>query len=89
VAKDSTFDANQFTVKLGEQPFIRGFEDGLRQFKQGGKGTIYIPGYLAYGKDGNGVFKPYEALYFDVEILNVSDSDPNVQEHGPNDGHGH
>lgn len=76
VSNDSTFDANQFTAKLGEQSLIRGFEDGLKQFKQGGKGTIYIPGYLAYGKDGGGKFGPYEALYFKVEIVGVSDSDP-------------
>ena len=87
---DSTFETNQFTVKLGEQPFIRGFEDGLRQFKQGGKGTIYIPGYLAYGKDGSGgAFKPYEPLSFKVEIVTVSDADPSAAAHGPNDGHGH
>ncbi|MCH5597864.1 FKBP-type peptidyl-prolyl cis-trans isomerase [Niabella ginsengisoli] len=94
LSNDSTFDANQFTVKLGEQPFIRGFEDGLRQFKQGGKGTIYIPGYLAYGKDGMGTFKPYEPLYFNVEITGVSDTDPGAAPqgaagHSPNDGHGH
>lgn len=96
VANDSTFDANQFTVKLGEQPFIRGFEDGLRQFKEGGKGVIFIPGYLAYGKDGNnGVFKPYEPLYFKVEIEKVSDTEPAPaapqmpQGHSANDGHGH
>ncbi|GAB3417879.1 FKBP-type peptidyl-prolyl cis-trans isomerase [Niabella aquatica] len=90
VSNDSTFDANQMTVKLGDQPFIRGFEDGLRQFKQGGKGVIYIPGYLAYGKDGGGgTFKPYEPLYFKVEIVAVSDTDPAAAAHGPNDGHGH
>lgn len=95
VSNDSTFDANQFTVQLGVQPFIKGFEDGLRQFKQGGKGTIIIPGYLAYGKDGNGgAFKPYEPLYFKVEIVSVSDKDPGAdaagaQAHSPNDGHGH
>jgi FKBP-type peptidyl-prolyl cis-trans isomerase len=96
VSNDSTFDANQFTVQLGVQPFIKGFEDGLRQFKQGGKGTIIIPGYLAYGKEGNGgVFKPYEPLYFNVEIVSVSDKEPAPQPmpapqaHGPNDGHNH
>ncbi|WP_346238560.1 FKBP-type peptidyl-prolyl cis-trans isomerase [Niabella insulamsoli] len=89
---DSTFDANTMTVKLGEQPFIIGFEDGLRQFKKGGKGTIYIPGYLAYGKEGmGGKFQPYEPLYFDVEITNVSDDNPNAvpQAHKEGDGHKH
>ncbi len=90
---DSTFDANQFTVKLGEQSFIKGFEDGLKQFKEGGKGIIYIPGYLAYGKEGGGgMFKPYEPLYFKVEILKVSDSLPGAPVpagHAAGDGHNH
>lgn len=81
---DSSFDANQFTIQLGVQPMIRGFEDGLRQFKKGGRGTIYIPGYLAYGKEGNGGnFQPYEPLYFEVEIINLSDTDPAVQPAAP------
>ncbi len=78
VNTDSTFESSQFTVKLGEQSLIPGFEDGVKQFNQGGKGTIYIPGYLAYGKQGNDRFKPYEPLYFEVEILGVSDTDPDL-----------
>ena len=75
---DSTFESNQFDYQVGVQSFIKGFEDGLRQFKQGGKGSIYIPGYLAYGASE---FKPpfmknHEPLIFDVEIIAVSDSMP-------------
>ncbi|TXH21116.1 MAG: FKBP-type peptidyl-prolyl cis-trans isomerase [Chitinophagaceae bacterium] len=75
---DSTFESNQFDYQVGVQSFIKGFEDGLRQFKQGGKGSIYIPGYLAYGASE---FKPpflknHEPLIFDVEIIKVSDEAP-------------
>ncbi|WP_346238561.1 FKBP-type peptidyl-prolyl cis-trans isomerase [Niabella insulamsoli] len=78
--KDSTFDSGEIPVELGAGGSIPGFEDGLSQFKQGGKGTIFIPGYLAYGKDGfGGKFKPYQAMYFDVEVLSVSDTMPQQQ----------
>ena len=48
--------------------------NGLTEFNEGGKGTLYIPGYLAYGSDPGPANKPYAALYFDVEVLNVSDT---------------
>jgi FKBP-type peptidyl-prolyl cis-trans isomerase len=74
ILADSTFESNSFTMPIGKGGSIPGFEDGLRQFKEGGKGTIYIPGYLAYGKNNPSIFKPYEALSFDVEITKVSDT---------------
>ena len=73
---DSTIEKNSFTMKTGENETIRGFDDGLKSFREGGKGTIYIPGYLAYGKNPPSILKPYEHLIFDVEILNVSDENP-------------
>lgn len=94
--KDSTFDSGEIPIQLGKGGAIPGFEDGLRMFKQGGKGTIFIPGYLAYGKDGfGGKFKPYAPMYFEVEVLSVDDKEPAPQPmpapqaHGPNDGHNH
>lgn len=73
---DSTFESSSFTMPVGKGGSIPGFEDGLKQFKEGGKGTIYIPGYLAYGKNHPPIFKPYEALAFIVEITKVSDTEP-------------
>ncbi|WP_018629479.1 FKBP-type peptidyl-prolyl cis-trans isomerase [Niabella aurantiaca] len=82
VLNDSTFEGpNSFTTQIGVGGAIRGFEDGLRQFKQGGKGVVYIPGFLAYGKTPppGSPFKEYEPLYFEIEIANVSDSMPAPQ----------
>lgn len=80
---DSVFQASSFTTQIQspQQPSIKGFEDGLKMFKSGGKGTIYIPGALAYGKNPQpgSPFKPNEALIFDVEIENVSDTMPRQQ----------
>ncbi|MCF3108393.1 FKBP-type peptidyl-prolyl cis-trans isomerase [Niabella sp. CC-SYL272] len=79
---DSTFEGpSSFTTKVGIGGIIRGLEDGLKQFRQGGKGTVYIPGYLAYGKTPppGAPFKEYEPLSFEVEIAAVSDSMPAPQ----------
>ena len=80
------FDSNQidsfghmqplaFTVDVN--PMQRGFIDGIKAFKKGGKGTIYIPSMLAYGdKPPTPDIKPYEHLIFDVEVLDVQDKEP-------------
>ena len=57
---------------------IRGWEEGLLLLKKGGKGTFYIPGALAYGKNPppNSPFKANEALVFDIYLVDVSDTAP-------------
>ncbi len=67
--------------RQGQGAVIRGLDDGLRLFKKGGKGTIYIPGALAYGRNPQpgSPFKVNEALIFDVEIADVSDTQPQSQ----------
>lgn len=79
VLNDSTFEGpNPMTFKMGTHPMILGFEEGIKQFKKGGKGVIYIPGYLAYGKNPppGSPFKTYEPLYFEIKIDDVSDKEP-------------
>jgi FKBP-type peptidyl-prolyl cis-trans isomerase len=73
---DSLFQANSYSFKLGEGKVISGWDEGLELFKEGGKGTLYIPGYRAYGKNPppGSPFKPFEPLKFDVEVLKVSDT---------------
>jgi len=73
---DSTFQSNAYSFKLGDQEVIRGWDEGLQLFNKGGKGTLFVPGFLAYGANPNpgSPFKPFQALKFDVEILEVSDT---------------
>lgn len=79
---DSTFDAGTFTRELGVAGLIIGMEDGLAAFKEGGKGTLYIPGFRAYGNNPNpqSPFKPMEPLKFEIELLGVSDTLPKQQQ---------
>lgn len=59
----------QFT--LGRQPVIQGWVDGLKYFKNGGKGHLLIPSTLGYGSQGMGKIPPNAALVFDIEITDV------------------
>jgi FKBP-type peptidyl-prolyl cis-trans isomerase len=71
---DQVFDAGEYVFKAGDDFVIQGWHEGIPEFNKGGKGTLYIPGYLSYGKKAGPGGTPFEALIFDVEILNVSDT---------------
>lgn len=62
---------------------IRGWDDGLRLFKKGGKGSLYIPAYLAYDANPGPSNKPFENLIFDVEIVDVTDAPPPTKQTMP------
>jgi FKBP-type peptidyl-prolyl cis-trans isomerase len=59
---------------VGSGSIIQGWDDGLRKFKKGGKGTLYVPAYLAYNQQPGPGHKPFENLIFDVEIADVTDA---------------
>jgi FKBP-type peptidyl-prolyl cis-trans isomerases 1 len=63
-----------FDVQIGSHSVIPGWEEGLQYFKKGGKGTLYIPFYMAYGPRPGPGGQPYENLVFDIEVVNVSDT---------------
>jgi FKBP-type peptidyl-prolyl cis-trans isomerase len=63
-----------FDLVVGTHSVIPGWDEGLKFFKAGGKGTLYIPFYLAYGAQQGPGGKQFENLVFDVEVTNVSDS---------------
>jgi len=69
----------QFVV--GKRSIIEGWDDGLRLFKKGGKGTLYIPAFLAYDAQQGPEGKPYANLMFDVEVVDVTDppAQPNTK----------
>lgn len=79
---ETTMDpkAQPYTFKVASTPpgAIPGWDEGLPLFKKGGKGTLYIPGPLAYGKNPpqGSPFKPNEALIFDIDVVDVSDTQP-------------
>jgi FKBP-type peptidyl-prolyl cis-trans isomerase FkpA len=60
--------------QVGSQGMIRGFDEGLRQLREGSRAKLYIPSMLAYGPQSPSPdIKPFENLVFDIEVLKVSD----------------
>lgn len=71
-----TGPADPYKLVVGQGNVIPGWDDGLKIFKKGGKGTLYIPAYLAYDAQPGPGHKPFENLMFDVEIVDVTDAPP-------------
>lgn len=69
---DSTDGRGPATFNL--QGVVPGFREGLMQIAKGGKATLYIPGNLGYGTNGQpqAGIGPNEMLVFDVELIDIN-----------------
>lgn len=65
-----------FKFVIGQGGAIPGWDDGLRKFKKGGKGTLFLPAFMAYNQQQGPGHKPFENLMFDVQIVDVTDAPP-------------
>lgn len=68
---DSSRDRGQpFTFKLGGGEVIRGWDEGVRGMRVGGRRKLVIPAELGYGSRGAGeAIPPGATLIFTVELL--------------------
>jgi FKBP-type peptidyl-prolyl cis-trans isomerase FkpA len=71
---DSSFQHVQpLEFVVGTSAVIEGWDDGIKLFREGGKGKIYVPAMLAYGPQARGEAMPaFSDLIFEIDLLKVS-----------------
>lgn len=75
----SAFDSTgtgTFDALLGQNKYVKGFEEGLSKMKIGEKATVIFPSSLGYGTAGviqsnRYVITPYAPLRFDLELVSA------------------
>ena len=70
---DSSYYRDQ-PLKFKPGQVIKGWQEGVAMMSPGGKATLVVPSYLAYGDQGSPPVIPAGAtLQFDVELLEIKE----------------
>lgn len=56
---------------FGVGEVIKGWSEALKEMAIGAKWIVYIPYQLGYGNRVSGKIKPYSALVFEIELIDV------------------
>jgi FKBP-type peptidyl-prolyl cis-trans isomerase FkpA len=68
---DSSVDSGPFVFKVGAGTVIRGWDEGVRGMRVGGKRQLIVPASMGFGKDGLGPVPSTANLLFEIELLDV------------------
>jgi FKBP-type peptidyl-prolyl cis-trans isomerase FkpA len=74
---DSSYERGQ-PVEFPLNMVIPAWTEGMQLMSVGSKYRLYVPSNLGYGPQGagNGQIPPYASLIFEVELLEIRDTDP-------------
>ena len=67
---DSSYKRNK-PATFRPTDVIKGWTEALKMMPEGSVWEIYVPWQLAYGERNTGAIKPYSALIFTVELLDI------------------
>ncbi len=73
---DSSSRHGDAPVSLRANQVIKGWTEALTLMPVGSKWTLYIPYELGYGEQEQGQIKPFSALVFDVELVEIEGRTP-------------
>ncbi len=68
---DSSVGSGPYTFRVGAGEVIKGWDEGIPMFRDGGRGIIIIPSSLAYGTRAQPGIPANSILIFEVEIMGV------------------
>jgi peptidylprolyl isomerase len=74
---DSSYDKGEpIVIPYGQHRVIEGWDTGFAGMRVGGKRRLIIPFQLAYGANGKPPIPPKAMLIFDVELVDISETEP-------------
>lgn len=65
------FDSSKAPMSLNAGRLIKGWTEALTMMPVGSKWELYIPQDLAYGSRDMGQIKPFSALIFEIELVDI------------------
>lgn len=69
---DSSIGKQPIQFKIGRDPMIKGWDEGLMSMKKGGKRKLIVPPSLGYGIRGKlPEIPPNSILHFDIELVDI------------------
>ena len=69
---DSSIQRNEpISFTLGEGQVIKGWDEGIAAIEVGGKATLMIPSWIAYGARAMGPIPANSSLIFEVELVKI------------------
>ncbi len=78
VIDDTYKNLQPVNFEVGEM--IEAWIEALQKMKVGAKWQLFVPYYLAYGKQGTRNIEPYTTLIFDIDLLAIKTPQNNMQQ---------